>query len=142
MSRSIDDLHPTVRAMCRDFIRGCEVKGIDVILTCTYRPASEQAALYALGRTRPGKVVTNAKPGCSMHQYRVAFDFAPIVHGKIPWNDAALWTRCGEIGEEVGLEWAGRWKRFREMAHMQHTGGLTVQDFLAGKQLPIQQGAI
>lgn len=128
-SRKIEDLLPPVQILCRLFIGECNSRGIDVIITSTYRDHESQAALYAQGRTVPGKKVTNAKPGQSYHNWRVAFDFVPIVNGKAAWNDLALFTRCGEIAESVGLEWAGRWTRFREMAHCQFTGGKTILDF-------------
>lgn len=135
-SRKLEDLHPKVAKMCQAFIDACHAKGIDVLITSTYRDAESQNALYAQGRTTPGNKVTNAKAGQSFHNYRVAFDFVPIVNGKAQWNDAGLFKRCGEIGESVGLEWAGRWKSFQETAHCQFTGGLTLADFQAGKTLP------
>lgn len=134
-SRNIDDLHPNVAAKCRDFLTRCKAEGIDVLITSTYRDHESQAALYAQGRTTPGKIVTNAKPGQSWHNWRVAFDFVPIVNGKAQWNDSKLFTRCGEIAETAGLEWAGRWVKFKEMAHCQYTGGLKLADFQAGKLL-------
>lgn len=27
--------------------------------------------------------------------------------------------RCGKIGEELGLEWGGSWKRFQDKPHLQ-----------------------
>ena len=134
-SRNINDLKPKVAAMCSEFINRCKDAGIDVIITSTYRDAESQNALYAQGRTLPGKKVTNAKAGQSFHNWRVAFDFCPIVNGKCQWNDDALWTQCGEIAEGVGLEWAGRWVKFKETAHCQYTGGLSLADFQAGKSL-------
>ena len=134
-SRSLSDLHPKVAAMCSEFINRCKAEGIDVIITSTYRDAASQNELYAQGRTKPGKKVTNAKAGQSFHNWRVAFDFCPIVNGKCQWNDTALFTRCGEIGESVGLEWAGRWVKFKELAHFQYTGGLRLADFQAGKTI-------
>lgn len=134
-SRNINDLHPKVAAMCSEFLNRCKAKGIDVIITSTYRDHTSQAALYAQGRTTPGRKVTNAKPGQSFHNWKVAFDFCPIVNGKAAWNDTALFTRCGEIAEGVGLEWAGRWVRFKELAHCQYTGGLKLADFQAGKTI-------
>ena len=90
--------------------------------------------MYAQGRTIAGKIVTNARAGQSYHNWRVAFDFVPIVHGKAQWSDVATFTNCGEIAESVGLEWAGRWKgKFREMAHCQYTNGLSLADFRLGK---------
>lgn len=99
-----------------------------------------------------GPIVTNAKGGDSYHQYACAFDVVPLRHGKPVWgtrgngidddprddetDDLELWERLGRIGEACGLDWAGRWKgRLREMAHFQHTGGLTLADFRAGKRL-------
>lgn len=134
-SRDLNDLHGTVSAMAKKFISRCSDKGIDVIITSTYRDAESQNALYAQGRTKPGKKVTNAKAGQSFHNWRCAFDFVPVVNGKAVWNDAALFTKCGEIAESVGLEWAGRWTKFKEMAHCQYTNGLTLKDFQSGRNL-------
>lgn len=132
-SRKLEDLDPRVAVLCSAFIEKCREEGIDVLITSTYRDAESQNALYAQGRTTPGKKVTNAQAGQSWHNWRRAFDFVPIVNGKAQWNDLATFERCGKISESVGLEWAGRWKRFKELAHCQHTGGLTLADFQAGK---------
>jgi peptidoglycan L-alanyl-D-glutamate endopeptidase CwlK len=134
-SRKIEDLHPKVAAMCRAFIDKCKAEGIDVIITSTYRDLASQNSLYAQGRTTPGKKVTNAPAGKSWHNWKLAFDFCPIVHGKAQWNDTATFTKCGEIGESVGLEWAGRWKSFKELAHLQYTQGLTLAQLNAGKTI-------
>jgi peptidoglycan L-alanyl-D-glutamate endopeptidase CwlK len=134
-SRNLSDLHPNVKTLCEQFIASCAKQNIDVLITSTYRDAESQNALYAQGRTLPGKKVTNAKGGQSFHNWRVAFDFVPIVNGKAMWADTALFTKCGEIAESVGLEWAGRWKTFKELAHCQQTFGLTLADFQAGKTI-------
>lgn len=134
-SRKIEDLHPKVAKMCQEFIKKCDEQGIDILITSTYRDAESQNALYAQGRTKPGNIVTKAKAGQSFHNWRVAFDFVPLLHGKPAWNNTALFTRCGELGESVGLEWAGRWTKFREMPHLQFTGGLSIFDFQQGKTL-------
>jgi peptidoglycan L-alanyl-D-glutamate endopeptidase CwlK len=134
-SRDLLELHPAARLKAEAFVRRCAAEGIDVLITSTYRDAASQDALYAQGRSKPGRKVTNARGGQSFHNWRVAFDFVPIVHGKADWTNLALFTRCGEVAEAVGLEWAGRWKRFKELAHCQYTGGLTLADFQAGKTL-------
>lgn len=134
-SRNIDDLSPRAAALCRQFITECKIHDIDILITSTYRDVASQNALYAQGRTLPGHKVTNAKGGDSFHQYRVAFDFVPIVNGKADWANTKTFERCGEIAEHIGLEWAGRWKSFKELAHCQHTGGLTLTDYRAGKTL-------
>jgi len=134
-SRNINDLHPHVAALCEAFIDACKVKDIDVIITSTYRDIESQNALYAQGRTKPGKKVTNARGGDSYHNYRIAFDFCPIVNGKAHWNDSMTFTRCGEIAEGLGLVWAGRFKSFKELAHCQFTGGLSLAELKQGKAI-------
>lgn len=134
-SRKLEDLHPKVAKLCDQFIKKCKSQNIDILITSTYRDHASQNALYAQGRTAPGKKVTNAKAGQSFHNWKCAFDFCPLVNGKPNWNDTALYTKCGEIAESVGLEWAGRWKTFKELAHCQYTGGLTLKDFQQGKTL-------
>ena len=140
-SRKIEDLHPHVQTLCRAFLEKCSDEGIDILITSTYRDHESQAALYAQGRTAPGKKVTNAKPGQSWHNWKVAFDVVPLRNGKAVWStageDGKLWARVGEIGKSVGLEWAGDWKTFKEYAHFQYTGGLSLADFTAGKSLPV-----
>lgn len=139
-SRKVDDLHPYVAKLCHSFIDKCKDEGIDVIITSTFRDHESQNALYAQGRTAPGSIVTKAKGGQSMHNWKVAFDFVPNRNGKLVWGttgaDLAVWERCGVIAESVGLEWGGRWK-FKDMPHCQFTGGLTLADFQAGKTLGV-----
>lgn len=134
-SRDIKDLLPVVAAKAAAFVAACDAAGIDVLITSTLRDGEAQAALYAQGRTKPGKVVTNAKAGQSWHNHACAFDFVPIVHGKAMWDDARTFERCGVIAESLGLEWAGRWKSFREAAHCQYTGGLSLADLQAGRKV-------
>lgn len=133
-SRSLSDLHPKVASLCNLFIEHCSDAGIDVIITSTYRDNESQNALYAQGRTVAGKKVTNAKGGDSFHNWRVAFDFVPMLNGKCAWSDTALFARCGKIAQECGLEWGGNWK-FKDRPHCQYTNGLTIADFKAGKTL-------
>lgn len=133
-SRSIGDLHPRVQEMAFAWLKACRNEGIDVLITCTLRSMEDQANLYEQGRTKPGKIVTNAKPGESFHNYGLAIDFVPIVNGKPAWNNLDLITQIGELAEDVGFEWAGRWKRFKEYVHIQWSGGLTIKDLQAGRR--------
>lgn len=131
-SRRIEDLRLIPAAKCRAFIAACAAAGVDVVITSTFRDAESQNALYAQGRTAPGKKVTNARGGDSFHNWRCAFDFVPLVNGKAIWNDAALWDRCGDVAESVGLEWGGKWAKFPDKPHCQDTGGLTIAMYKAG----------
>jgi len=119
-SRKIEDLHPKVMEKAKDFLAKCAEQGIDVLIYCTYRSQAEQAELYAIGRTTPGKIVTNAKPGYSYHNWGLAFDCVPLINGKPMWDSKnPMWQKLGELGKSVGLEWAGDWKKFKEYPHFQ-----------------------
>lgn len=131
-SRKLTDLLPVVQAKAKAFLAAAKAEGIDVLITSTYRDNESQDELYAQGRTRPGKIVTNARGGQSFHNYRVAFDFVPVIGGKAVWNDLALFRRLGKIGKSLGLEWGGDWK-FRDYPHLQYTGGLTLRQLRAGQ---------
>lgn len=132
-SRDPNELHPRTKEKALRFQERCAEEKIDVIFTSTYRDNESQDALYAQGRTRPGKIVTEVRGGYSFHNHRVAFDFVPIVAGKAVWDDKLLWERCGAIGKEVGLEWGGSWKGFKDRPHMQDTNGFGIEDYRNGR---------
>jgi len=135
-SRALSELHPKAREKAMQWEAACLKAGISTLIYCTYRSGEEQDQLYKLGRETAGKIVTNAKAGQSLHQYRVAWDAVPLVGGKAAWSDAGLYKRMGEIAESLGIEWAGRWKgSLRETAHFQYVNGLTLKDFQAGRTL-------
>ena len=107
-----------------------------MLVTSTYRDNESQDALYAQGRTTPGSIVTKAKGGQSFHNYRCAIDVVPLVNGKAVWDGAnPVWAKIGALGKLAGLDWAGDWKTFKELAHFQYTGGLTLADLNAGKSV-------
>jgi peptidoglycan L-alanyl-D-glutamate endopeptidase CwlK len=127
-SRNPQDLSEDTKARYLNFDAAMRVAGIDYILTCTYRSDEEQTALYAQGRTAPGSIVTNAQAGQSAHNCEDpagnpaarAFDVVPVVNGKPDWDGShPVWEQVGKIGEAAGLEWAGRWKSFKEKPHFQ-----------------------
>jgi peptidoglycan L-alanyl-D-glutamate endopeptidase CwlK len=132
-SRSLDDLLPEVKTRVEKFIQSCKDKGIDILVTSTYRDMESQAALYAQGRTTEGKIVTNAGPGDSYHNWRCAVDVVPLVNSKPDWDgNHPVWAQIGAIGSECGLEWAGNWVNFKELAHFQYTNGLTIAQLKSG----------
>ena len=132
-SRDLNELLPEVKTRVEKFIQSCKDKGIDILVTSTYRDMESQAALYAQGRTTEGKIVTNAGPGDSYHNWRCAVDVVPLVNGKPDWDGShAVWKEVGRLGKESGLEWAGEWVHFKELAHFQYTGGLTLVQLRKG----------
>lgn len=138
MIRNPEGLIPEVRTKILRWYANCLNRGVEVLVYCTRRTAEEQAELYAQGRTAPGSIVTNAKPWQSAHQYGRAVDAVPIVNGKLDWNyldvnhdsvpDKTEWRIMVEEADKLGLEWAGRWKTFKEFVHFQDLGGKTITE--------------
>lgn len=127
-SRNLNDLRQEVREMAIKHIEACEKAGIDLLIYCTYRSNAEQAIEYAKGRTAPGSIVTNARPGQSKHNHvdgngkpaSLAYDCVPVVNGKPQWNNNAMVNKVGVLGEEIGLTWAGRWRgKLHESVHFE-----------------------
>lgn len=135
-SRKLEDLLPQVRTRVEAFLKAAEEAGIDLLVTSTYRDNASQDALYAQGRTAPGRIVTNAKAGQSFHNHRCAVDVVPVRNGKPVWDSKdPVWQTVGRLGKAAGLEWAGDWKRFKEFPHFQYTGGLTLAQLQQGAKI-------
>lgn len=141
-------LHPEFEKIVVKFQEECDKQNFDITIYCGRRTFEEQAKLYGKGRRSnqieyaslayvnpkikrrfldacksdlSSKIVTNAIPGKSFHNYGLAIDMAPLEsNGKIDWNTKnPAWLRAGLIGESVGCEWAGHWTTFREFPHLQ-----------------------
>lgn len=142
-SRKIEDLHPRLQTLALQHVLLVrEQLGLDLLIYCTFRDYAAQAALYAQGRSIPGRIVTKARPGRSFHNFRLAYDCVPLIGSKPLWStrspaDAKVWNSVGELGESLGLEWGGRWRSFKEMAHFQFSGGLTLAELREGKTLEV-----
>jgi peptidoglycan L-alanyl-D-glutamate endopeptidase CwlK len=131
MIRNPEGLIPSVRAKVEQWHAACLARGVEMLVYCTRRTALEQEALYAKGRTAPGPKVTNAGPWQSWHQYGRAIDAVPLDAGKPVWKYSpanGLWAVAAEEGAKAGLEWAGRWRTFREYVHWQDTGGMSLTE--------------
>jgi len=126
-------LKPKVKKLALALQKKAQAEGINLIFTCGFRSIAEQNQLYARGRTVPGKIVTIARGGDSLHNYGVAFDICPVIGGKAIWNDLKLFNRIGKIGQELGLEWGGAWSGFVDRPHFQYTAGYFLRDFKQGK---------
>lgn len=133
---TIANLDPIIRPYAEKLLVRAAKDGIRLVVVSGYRSIAEQDKLYAQGRTDPGPKVTNAKGGSSWHNFALAFDVASIDEsGNIFWpNDSSFWSKVGQLGKEVGLEWGGDWVDFQDRPHFQYRGGLTLADARAGKK--------
>ncbi len=127
--------------MAERLLADAAAAGIPLTVTFTLRSMATQAALYAQGRTCPGCVVTNARPGYSFHNYGLALDVVPTELFKLPnWGDTrahqahtdALWAKLGAIGLGVGFRWGGKFRSIRDRPHFEWSGELTLADLRAG----------
>ena len=106
----------------------------------TLRTNAEQEALYAIGRTKPGKRVTNARAGQSWHNYGRAIDIVLLVDRdkngtfeSASWetnvdfdgDGRADWMEVVAIFKRYGWEHGGDW-HFKDMPHFQRTNGATI----------------
>jgi peptidoglycan L-alanyl-D-glutamate endopeptidase CwlK len=126
--KHFDTLNPDAKPVFEEFLRICHDKMFNVQITSGSRTAEEQDELYAIGRTRTGKIITNAKGGQSAHNYGIAIDVVVLNRdGECDWRPETygmLWKLAKEAGlEEKGLGWAGEWKAFKESVHFDLSGG-------------------
>ncbi|TXI15748.1 MAG: M15 family peptidase [Pedobacter sp.] len=134
----IEILHPKLRLEAKDIylqICRCLTGRAQVRFSQTFRTIAEQNALYAQGRTTPGKIVTWAEGGRSYHNYGLAIDICLILDGKtVNWDTLkdydgdglSDWMECVKIFEKQGWEWGGRWQKGKtDMPHFQKTFGKT-----------------
>lgn len=150
-SRRLDDLLPQVKVRMVNFLARSELVLEDafpghkfkVTPTCTLRDEEYQATLYAKGRTTGGPIVTNAKPGDSVHEYACAMDFVIEMDGKITW-EKKYYDVAGHIAMDEGLTWGGDWnangvmeKADWDLCHVQWTGGLKLADLKQGMEVPV-----
>ena len=119
-SRDPKDLSDEMYFRWSEWDKAMKSNGIDYILTCTRRTKEDQEALYAQGRSKPGKIVTwtlNSK-----HLTGDAFDFVIMVNGKCDWSmsDRESWDIAVEFGKNLGLSQVVDSKgRVKEFAHLQ-----------------------
>ena len=136
-SRDISRLRSDVAANCRAFIQRCADEGLPVLVVETVRDLEYQASLYAQGRTKPGKIVTNQRtPSFHWDKVGLAFDICKNVKGH-EYDDANFFRRCGAIGKEMGFSWGGDWTSLPDKPHFQwDDGGRYTAAIVRKGQLP------
>ena len=100
----LSQLTPDTAGAVRALVRYAGEQRIPVSLASAYRTCDQQYALYAQGRSVPGKLVTGA-PGCfSWHTHGRAVDLA------IPGYPIPLYEKLGLWWEKLGGVWGGRFQ--------------------------------
>lgn len=124
------DLLPLVKRKADAFVKDAELLGLPIRITEGFRSFERQNELYAQGRTKSGKLVTNAKGGQSNHNYGCAID---IVFRKLGYDATQdQWLALASIAERHGFEWGGGWNEFIDRPHFELTLGYTLPHFQKG----------
>lgn len=132
---NLASLNKKARAKLEPFVIAAQEamakRNVTIEVISGLRSWQQQAALFAQGRTKPGRIVTKARPGSSWHNFGLAIDLGLFQAGvyldeKKPALADALYTHLGNIAAEHGIEWAGNWKSFPEGPHFQVTFGLSL----------------
>jgi peptidoglycan L-alanyl-D-glutamate endopeptidase CwlK len=116
--RVIATLLPEVQPYARALIAKAAANGITIKVISGLRTYDEQNDLYAQGRTKSGKIVTNARGGYSNHNFGIAFDIG-VFEGSKYLDESPKYKAVGALGMELGLEWGGNWKTIQDEPHFQ-----------------------
>lgn len=123
-------LHPVAQEKARKFLK--KVKEANILGDTTIkiisgtRTYTEQSAIYAQGRTKPGNIVTNAAPGRSNHNFGIAWDVGLFKDGDY-LQESSLYRKVGAEGKKIDqVEWGGDWSSFVDTPHYQVINGITL----------------
>ena len=92
------------------------------------RTVAEQQALFAQGRTKPGRIVTmkdgvvhksNHQPHADGLGYAVDCAFTPTPQLVDPFDERHPWESYGLAAERLGLTWGGRWSHPHDAPHVE-----------------------
>ena len=116
--RNIATLLPQVQPLARALIESAAAIGIAIKIISGTRTYEEQNALYEQGRSKAGRIVTNARGGYSNHNFGIAFDIGVFEGGRY-LDESPAYKAVGAIGMKLGLEWGGNWKTIQDEPHFQ-----------------------
>ncbi|UCF90750.1 MAG: D-alanyl-D-alanine carboxypeptidase family protein [Desulfobacterales bacterium] len=106
--RDFDHLHPTFRSKLSVLADKLASEGMPFRIFEGLRSPQRQQYLFDQGRTRPGNIVTNARPWTSNHQYGLAADLVLFENGSWSWDTSGpkkgWWNRLHELARAQGLE--------------------------------------
>ena len=133
----INKLHPKIKKDVLDAVTECYNNNVHIRIVQGLRTFEEQDELYAQGRTKPGKIVTNSPGGKSWHNYGLGVDFCLLKEGnKISWSleeDLDLdgqkdWGEVVAIFKRYGFGWGGDWMgKFKDYPHLDKTFGMSIR---------------
>jgi peptidoglycan L-alanyl-D-glutamate endopeptidase CwlK len=141
--KNLQTIYHHVLSNFTGFVNECQIlareKGLEYKCICGTRTFEEQAQLYAQGRTKPGKIVTNAKPGYSFHNFGLAIDCGVFEGGKYldstnPKKADSFHRQTAFICSKYGLRWGGNFKSIYDAPHFELNTKVTLAQLRLRKQ--------
>lgn len=150
--RLIEALNLQFQPKVKELLRRARLEGLNCFIPHdgAARTQVEQMDQYAKGRHHDDTgrwafndpvhhlgVVTNALPKDSPHCHLAAVDVAIVEHGnmltmgpnldpKERGRQLGLYSQLGQIGEDLGLVWGGRWIHIHDYDHFEMLGWQTL----------------
>lgn len=120
-------VHPVLRDRTNVLIQSVQNQ-MPILVVQGFRSYVQQLELYMKGRNARFEivskkdVVTNAKPGWSMHQFGFAVDLAPDDITKqglqVDWDAShPVWKQLVSLGGKFGLAEGAMWRTFPDNPH-------------------------
>jgi len=101
----------------------CEANNIYIRVSQGLRSWEQQDLLYAQGRTEPGKIITHARGGYSLHNLGLAVDIVPAEPGfpafTPDWNSMdSRWQQVLMLAKTCQLAEGAEWRTFPDRPHL------------------------
>jgi len=135
-------LHPKLRNLVLSSLVEAESiidQNLAIRVVQGLRTFQEQQDIYDQGRVKPGKVVTNAKPGTSFHNYGLAIDICFLFKqsdGTYKYDDEKSWLtgpnhkKVVDLLKSKGFTWGGDFKTITDKPHFEMSFGYSIKTLL------------
>ena len=132
--RAINTLDPLVRPIFREFLWRIAMSGIYIRVISARRTSQQQDELYAIGRTKLGRVVTWVNDSNSFHVWGLAIDIVPLnrlgpLQFKAIWRKKHYYDTLQRIAREINIQ--NPWPSDRP--HFHYCAGKSISQIKKGK---------
>jgi len=111
-------VHPALALAVLRILDAMRALGFPMRVTDGVRTLQQQQALFAQGRTKPGKIVTRADGIINRSNHQTHDDGAGHAvdctflgpDGRPRWSDDDPWPLYGAMARALGLKWGGDWQ--------------------------------
>jgi hypothetical protein len=118
-ARHLQLLRPDVRKAAFQLVKAARLQRLPVWISSSMRTAAHQTELVAAGRSLTQNSL-HVRPAGQVAAFDI--DLKGYTRDRVPMR---VWTYLGDLGEQLGLRWGGRWPRLRDMGHFEGTGGFS-----------------